>query len=212
MARIADAITYNKEPSIPTNNGTQMTGHPTTRTKSPTYKPPPPTRMPSRAPVPSRTYSSGGGGGVGANATGQVSVPVPSLAAFLGSDTGYQSQVAALHKALADYQAQMGMQKNQYNTNFAANISQLGTDRTQGMANQQNDYTSRGLLHSGLYGKAAGDLTSQFDQRQSDLERARADFLANLGLDYNNFRSQQNLTAQKAKQDAIARRAAKYGL
>lgn len=183
----------------------------------------PPSVMPKKTPTPSTSYSgssgggggySGGGGGVGTSSTGQVSTmaaPAPSIEAFLGSDASYQAQVAALNKALADYQAQMGTQQNQYNTNYASNIAQLGQDRTVGLADQQNDYTGRGLLHSGLYGKAAGDLNTQFDTRQSDLARARADFLANLGLDFNNFRSEQNLTQQKAKQDAIARRAAQYG-
>jgi hypothetical protein len=169
--------------------------------------------------VPSTNYggSTGGtgggysGGGVGSNATGQVSQVAPTIESFLGADTQYQSQLAALNKALADYQAQMGMQSNQYQTNYASNLNQLGTDRKVGMDDQMNDYTGRGLFHSGLFGKAAGDLSTQFDNRQSDLSRARADFLANLGLDFNNFRSQQNITSQQAKSDAISRRAAQYG-
>jgi len=188
-------------------------------TTTPKFSPP---AVVKKSPTPSPSYGGGGGGGggytggggaVGANATGQVSAaaPAPSIDAYLGADSGYQAQVAALNKALADYQAQMGVQTNQYNTNYAGNVAQLGQDRTQGLSDQQNDYTGRGLLHSGLYGKAAGDLGTQFDTRQADLSRARSDFLANLGLDFGNFKSEQNLTQTKAKQDAIARRAAQYG-
>jgi hypothetical protein len=187
----------------------------TTMPALPKAKPPAPTTMPSTP-----TYSgggySGGSGGVGISSSGQVSnvapAPIPSINQFLGADAGYQSQLAAIQKALADYQAQMGTQTNQYETNYASNLNQLGQDRTLGLADQQNDYTGRGLLHSGLYGKAAGDLTTQYDTKQADLGRARSDFLANLGLDFNNFKSQQDITGQRAKQDAIARRAAQYGV
>jgi len=185
----------------------------TTMPAMPKAKPPAPSVMPS---APSYSGGGGGGGGVGISSSGQVSnvapAAPPSLDQFLGSDSGYQSQLAAIQKALADYQAQMGTQKTQYETNYASNLNQLGQDRTMGLADQQNDYTGRGLLHSGLYGKAAGDLTTQYDTKQSDLGRARSDFLANLGLDFNNFKSQEDITQQRAKQDAIARRAAQYGV
>lgn len=170
--------------------------------------------------TPRRSYG-GGGGGVGTNRTGGISnfAPTPpapppappSLEAFSAKDSTYQSQLSALKKALADYMAQQGQGKNQYLTSYAGDAKTLGENRTQGLDDLGNDFASRGLLQSGLYADSLSDLNSDFDKRQAALEQAKAAFLAQQGSDLTNFQSEQQITKQKALQEAAARRAAQYG-
>jgi hypothetical protein len=166
----------------------------------------------------SRGYG-GGGGGVGSNRTGGITgyaappapPAPPTLEAFSAKDSTYQSQLAALKKALADYQAQQGQAKTQYLTSYAGDRRTLGENRTQGLDDLGNDFASRGMLQSGLYADSLSDLNSDFDKRQAALDQARAAFLAQQGSDFTNYQSEQQIAQQKALQEAAARRAAQYG-
>lgn len=169
-----------------------------------------------------RSYSGGSGGGVGSSRTGGISnfAPAPppkppappSLGAFSAKDSTYQSQLSALKKALADYMSQQGNSKTQYLTSYAGDAKTLGENRTQGLGDLENDYASRGLLQSGLYADSLSDLNADFDKRQAALDQARAAFLQQQTGDLTNFKSEQQLTQQRALQEAAARRAAQYGL
>lgn len=199
-------------------------------------KPSPPKPAPRPAPRPAPSWSpprnTGGGGGyrgapsvgapssVGRSSTGRVA-PVappkpppapPSLAQWLKGDSAYLTQQSALARALKDYQAQMGSQRQQYQGQYDLNLKELGTQREGAFEDLENDYASRGLLQSGVYGTAYSDLENDYKRRQTDLDTARANFLANLGTGLKNYQTEQSLTAEKAKQEAIARRAAKYNL
>lgn len=161
----------------------------------------------------------GGGGGVGSNRSGHISsfaAPAPppappSLEQFSAKDSTYQNQLSALKKALADYMAQQGQAQTQYLTGYTSDLDTLKQNRTQGLGDLENDYASRGLLQSGLYADSLSDLNTDYDKRQSALEQAKAAFLANQGSDLTNFKSEQQITQQRALQEAAARRAAQYG-
>lgn len=173
-------------------------------------------------PTPSQTYtpsSSGGGAGYGSSPTGQISQAAPtppprppSLADFLGSDSVYTQQMSALDKARADYLAQQGQAKTQYLTGYTGDLNQLNENRTEGLGNLENDFASRGLLRSGLYADDMAHMNKDFDTKQSNLEQAKANFIAQLAQDLTNFSGEQDITRTKAKSDAAARRAAQYGL
>jgi hypothetical protein len=171
-------------------------------------------------------YSSSGGGGggysggsTGSNSTGQVSSlaapttpPIPTESAFLGKDSTYLAQMAAMNKALADYRAQMGQSQNQYNTDYASRLNDMNINRQQSLENQADDFASRGMYVSGVYGRDRSDLLGQFSRRQADMDTSRANFLAGLQNDYSNYQSDQQVSMTQAKQDALSRRAAQYGL
>lgn len=160
-------------------------------------------------------YSSGGGGGGGytpAPAAAVTPPPPMSINDWLNQDDTYQAQTAALKKALSDYISQQGVAKNQYNVDYAARTNDLGIQKTRGLEDQANDFASRGMYFSGLYGRDLSNLVGDFARRQTDMDTARANYLANQATDLSNFQDQQGLTATKAKQDAIARRAAQYGI
>jgi hypothetical protein len=149
---------------------------------------------------------TGGGGSVGFNALG-TAAPIINPNAYL-TDPTYEAQQAALQKALADYTAQMGDTQTRYSTNYAAQTHDLGVMKDQGVDANNNDYASRGLYESGLQAQASGDLLTQFARRQADMDRAKSDYFAGLQRDFGNFKTDQQLQMDKAKQDAIARQAA----
>lgn len=165
-------------------------------------------------------YGGGSGGGVGSNSRGFISrvatpappPPPPSLAQFLGKDSTYNSQISQLKRALAQYLAQQGAAKTQYNTGYATNTDTLKTTLRDALASQQDDFASRGLLTSGLFADAMSKTNTDFAKQQSALDQARAQYLAGLSSDLTNFKSEQEIAMEKAKQEAAARRAAQYSL
>jgi hypothetical protein len=68
------------------------------------------------------------------------------------------------------------------------------------------------MYFSGLYGKDMTNLVGDYARRQSDMDTAKSNYMANLATDMANYQDQQQLTSTKAKQDAIARRGAQYGI
>lgn len=172
---------------------------------------------PGKAPAPPSGgggFGGGGGGGTGSNATGQVSshAPLPSVAQFLGSDSTYQAQLSQYMKALSDAQAQQNTQKTAYNTQFNLDNTSLSDSRKAAESNIADDYSSRGLLNSGVYGKAYADQESQYDTRQTQLTSARDSFIKQLNDALTNLKGDQQTGMTQAKQDAIARRAAGLGV
>lgn len=154
----------------------------------------------------------------GTSSTGQVSAlaaqatPVPTDAAFLAKDSTYLAQLAAMNKALADYRSQMGQSENQYNTDYASRVNDLNINRDESLNNQADDFASRGMYTSGVYGHDRSDLLGNFSRRQADMDTARSNYLSGLQSNYANFQGDQGVSMTQAKQDALARRAAQYGL
>lgn len=178
------------------------------------------------APPAPRSYGSSGSGGsssrggsLGSSRGGQISYSTPppppkppSLADFLKTDSTYSMQQSALEKAKADYLAQQGKTKTQYETSYTNDLNTLGENRTAALADLENDYAGRGLLQSGLYADSLATTNNDWNKRQSALEQARAAFLSGLADDFTNFSSEQTLTLQRAQQEAAARRAAQSGI
>jgi hypothetical protein len=172
-----------------------------------------------RSNAPSSYSGVGGGGGGGGSSSirsaataAPPAAPPMSINDWLNQDTTYQAQAAALAKALTDYRAQMGQQQNQYSTDYATRVNDLNINRGRSIEDQQNDFASRGQYFAGTYGKGYSDLVGDFARRQSDMDTARANFLANLSTNLNNFQDQQGVDMTSARQQAIERRAARYGV
>jgi hypothetical protein len=167
----------------------------------------------------SRSYGGGGGSvgrssfnGGGSAPAAPKPTPPPNLWQYLRGDTTYQDQVSQLRKAYSDYLASQNNDKTQYETQYGLGVKNLGQDRTKSFDDLLNDYAGRGLLNSGVYGQAYSDLQSQYDSRQTQLDAQRKSFLDDLATNLTNFRGDQQTTQTSAKQEAIARRAAKYGI
>lgn len=143
------------------------------------------------------------------------SVPAPpppiSPEDFLAKDTTYKGQQSAYQKALSDYAAQMQAEQGKYNGEFDASVKQLGLDREQGATSLKDDYASRGLLNSGVYGDALGEFNTKYDTSQADLERAKQAYMSDLTTGQTNFATTQQQLLEKAKQEALQRRLSQIG-
>lgn len=149
---------------------------------------------------------------VGNTPSGTIARSVPAAPApmtidqYLAGDTAFNSQKTAYQKALADYAAQMQAEQGKYNGEYGAQTAQLGLDRTQGMKSLTDDYASRGLLQSGVYADAQGELSKKFDTSAADLERAKQAYMSDLTTGQTNFQTTQQTLLEKARQDALNRR------
>lgn len=152
---------------------------------------------------------------VGNSATGRIAPASPAPAPapmtpdqWLSNDTSYKSQRAAYEDALRDYATQYGSEQNKYNTEFAANQQKMMTDRTQAQTGLTDDYASRGLMNSGVYGDALNTFQSEWDTKAADMERAKQAYMNDLLMGKSNFEKEQSLYLEKAKQDALNRMSA----
>jgi len=163
---------------------------------------------------PSRPPARVGSGPTGAIApVTQPPAPAPpSVDEWLAGDSTFQGQNNALSKAWADYQNNAKLQTDQYTGQYNTNKDQLGKQKTQDFGALQDDYASRGLMTSGLWAKANTDFENDYSTKFGNLDTAKADFLSNLLAAQQGFQSDQQVQTDKARQDAINRRAAQYGL
>lgn len=204
------------------------------RTAQPVYRAPQPVYRPApqpvyRAPVqqyraPARSggnYNGGGGGGGGAISRAAAPAPapkappapkVPTIEEWLAGDTTYKSTQDSLSKALADYLAEKNRQTGLYNTEYDTNVANLTTSRQAATTDLENDYASRGMLTSGTYADALSQLSGDYDERQNTLTRGKSNFLADLETALADFKAEQELATTNARQNALNRRIAQFGL
>lgn len=178
---------------------------------------------------PSRSYSnssgrnsggnrSGGGGGNGNGGGGGGYTPpktpavpqVPSIDSYLGTDSIYQDAVSGGKRTLTDFLSDISRRKGEAGTQFNQTKANMERDRTQQLEDLRNEFASRGLIQSGLFGEEQGKFQSQFTEQQTALEQQQAGLLADLLSQETNYRREQDLALQAAKQEALQRRAAKY--
>lgn len=174
----------------------------------------------SPASSPSRNYSAPSGVSNTSNGTiAPIAAPAPppapvtpSVDDWLAGDATYKTQTDALSKAWKDYENSKTLQTNQYNTDYTGNTQKLGEAKIQAGTDLADDYASRGVVTSGMYGKAYTDYLKNYADRQKGLDTNKSDFLANLTNAEGIYKGSQDVTGAKAKQDAINRRASKYDL
>lgn len=188
---------------------------------------------PNHAPAVSRRINGGGGGNtaprytsgknIGSNSTGRISPVAPpappapkkppmSIEQWLAGDTAYKQQTAAQTKGLADYQTQMGAQEANYRTDYTRNDLNQDDQYKVNKQSMADDYASRGMSESGLAVKSYADLATEYQKQQSALSTGQAQYLANNQTGLANYKSTQNIDAQRYKNEAVQRRAAKLGL
>src|SRR6266550_7853737 len=129
----------------------------------PYYGPPPP-RPP--APIyrpPARRVSSAPSGRYSAPAPPPPPPPPPppTIEQYLGGDTGYQQQIRDFGQSLSDFLADAARRRNNLETNFGSSQKAMGDQKVIDLQNMEADYGARGLLRSGLYGKATGDYNTE---------------------------------------------------
>jgi hypothetical protein len=136
----------------------------------------------------------------------------PSIDQFLRGDTTYMGQEAALKNSLANYNTSWGQQNANYAQDYALNKSNLGLAKIEADRSLNDDYAGRGMMNSGLYMKANTDQQAEYDSRQLAMNNAQTSFNNSQTANKNNFATQEDLSNQKAKSDAINRRALQYNI
>lgn len=136
----------------------------------------------------------------------------PSIEQFLRGDTAYMGQEAGLKAGMDQYNTDYGQRQAQYGTEYNMNKDNLAKALTEANTGMTNDYASRGMLNSGTYGTAYADQQTEYNSRQSALDNARNQWLAEQLSGQTTATSESALSGQKARQDAINRRAAQYAV
>lgn len=160
--------------------------------------------------------SSGGGSRSSSGGGGKVSTPkpkpvsVPNINAYLGTDAAYQDVVRGGKRSLADFLSELGRRRGEAGTQFTQTKSSMERDRTQQLEDLRNEFASRGLIQSGLYGEEQGRFQTQFADQMRALEQQQAGLMADLLSQETNYKREQQLALEAAKQEALQRRAAKY--
>lgn len=154
---------------------------------------------------------------------------------WLSGDSAYQAQLAALLKALADSEADFTSQRTRYDTDYndalrslgwtsevaddpntvdvnesrpgAWNFQDLNTASGRAFTNQQNDFASRGLLQSSLYGTALDNLQRSLNDQLGSINTGRTNFLDDLTKQQTAAKNENTLGQQQARAEALARRA-----
>ena len=186
------------------------------------------------APAPAPVQSFGGGGGSfdagGGGALDAMSAaPAMSDDDYLAGDSSYQAQLAALLKAVSDYDADATSQKTKYEVDYGDSLKNLGwtqdnpntkdvnegawnfkdmnTAAGRAFQNQENDFAGRGLLQSSLYGTANDNLTRSLNDQLGGINTGRQNFLDDLSRGQAAYKNENTLGQQQARAEALQRRA-----
>ena len=155
----------------------------------------------------------GGGNGVGSSKPPKATKPaIPSMQAYLGSDSVYQDYLRGSKRTLADYLSELGRRRGEAGTQFNDTKASMERDRLQQLDDLKNEYASRGLINSSLYGEEQGKFQQQYMSQLEALQKQQTGLLADLLSQQTNFTREQELSNERARQEALARRVAKYNI
>jgi hypothetical protein len=155
----------------------------------------------------------GGGGGGGSYKPPAAPKPsVPSIGNYLGTDSSYQGILSGSKRSLADFISELGRRRGESTTQFNDTKGSMERDRELRLGEMRDEFASRGLIQSGLYGEEQGRFQQQFTDQMNALQKQQAALLADLLSQETNFKREQELALEAARQDALARRAAKFNI
>lgn len=171
------------------------------------------------------SYGGGGGGSYDSGVAAPVVTP-PSEEDYLAGDSGYTTQLSALQSALQRYMADGDFQRKNYQTDYGKSLRDLGYDEGnkawnwtdqltasgRGYQNQLNDFGARGMLQSSGYADAFNELQRMLGQQYDSLSSAKTNYMTDLDNQLANYKGENTSSQQAARAEALARRAAQYGV
>lgn len=236
MAIISDAY---RNPKIPQKSSGALNPRTTAMKAATTASAPTTAPAPAPAPAPSGggtgggsydTYSGGGsygGGGFGGGGGGIAPmIAAPTEEDYLAGDSGFQTQQSALQAALQRFLADADFQRSNYNADYGRSLKDLGYDEGQkawnwndkltasgrGYQNQLDDFGNRGMLQSSGYADAFEELKRMLNQQYEGVSNAKNTWMTDMDNQTANFKAENTANAQAARAEALARRAASFGL
>ena len=162
-----------------------------------------------------RSGSSGGGGfssGGGSGGGGGGFSGAPSIGSYLGTDSVYQQAVRGGKRSLTDFISEMNRRRGEAGTQFNTTKGSMERDRVQQLDDLRNEFASRGLIQSGLYGEEQGKFQQKFTEQMGALSQQQAALLADLLSQQKNYQRENDLGLEQAKQEALLRRTQKYNI
>jgi hypothetical protein len=137
---------------------------------------------------------------------------VPGINQFLAGDTTYNDQASQLRKQLEQFRTSNQSQQGMVAQDFQSALDKMLSQKDSDLKSIQNDYAARGLLNSGLYTDAVGQYDQNYQQQFGDLNTGKQRSLSDLLESLANYQTENTSSLTAAKQDAIRRRAQKYGI
>lgn len=157
----------------------------------------------------SPTNNRGGKAPIGSTPTKSS---IPDINAYLGMDSDYQNTLRGSKRTLNDYLSELGRRQGEAGTQFNDTKAGMERDRVQQLEDLKNEYASRGLINSGLYADEQGKFQQNYMTQLEALQKQQAALLADLMSQKTNFQREQELSNERARQEALQRRAAKYNI
>lgn len=149
---------------------------------------------------------------------GRVNTPTPpkpkppSIKEYLAGDEAFQQARRGSKRSLNDFLSDLQRRRGEAKTSFKQTTQSMERDRERQLERMKDEFASRGLIHSGLYAKEQGEFQEDFAQQMQSLEQQQAGLLADLISERTNFRREQELAMEAARQEALARRASRHNL
>lgn len=134
----------------------------------------------------------------------------PSLSSYLATDDVYQQLLRSGKKSLADFLSELGRRRGEATTSYNQTSQSMERDRVQQLADLRDEFASRGLIQSGLFGQEQGKFQDQFNQQKRTLDTQQTSLLSDLLSQERNYRREQGTALETARQEALQRRAARY--
>lgn len=161
-------------------------------------------------------YGTSGGGTYGGGGYSAPAAPPPprpmSIKDWLAGDEAYQQAVRGGKRTLGDLLSELNRQRGEAKTSFTQTTQDVERNRGLQLERLADEFASRGLIHSGIYGEEQGRFQEQFANQLTQLQQQQASLLADLLSQETNFRREQDLAMEAAKQEALRRRAEKYAI
>ncbi len=131
--------------------------------------------------------------------------PAPKKPAW--QDADYNSQIAAIERALNLYKAGMTLERTQAGAEYAENARNMDSQKGRDLKDMEEDFAARGIVTSGVYGTSVGDYNTEWGNQRNSLTRQYDDSLADILQAYNVYLNDVATQREQARLDAIRRRA-----
>lgn len=136
----------------------------------------------------------------------------PGIKGYLAGDEVYQQAVRGGKRSLQDFLSELTRRRGEAKTNFAQTSEQMELDKDRQLEQMRDEFASRGLIHSGLFGEERGNFLTDFQTQMDQLEQANSQLLGDILSQETNYRREQELAMEAARQEALARRASRYNI
>lgn len=138
----------------------------------------------------------------------------------LAADSVYAAQVAALNRALENFQANQALSTDIQNQDYSKGLRNLGwnagtgqwdvEDKYQGYGGATNaarqNYAGRGMLRSSGYGTTRANINRSFGEQKSGMDQAMQNFNTQQARDLAQYSTENKDAQLLAREAAIQRR------